>query len=102
MEDALLEIAKQIPAVLVLVWLVVKNNKDAADARNAFIDHIEKVQHRHQETISTMGSECHAVQEKCVAALERNTEMFGRMIESMERMEGTLDAHERALRPRPE
>ena len=71
MDPLLTEALRQVPALGVLVFLIIK-----------FLSFLSE--HQKAETIRT---------EKIAAALEKNTELFGRVIECLNHSEQALEEH---------
>lgn len=61
MNEALLEVARQVPGLLALVWLVWK---------------MMGVVRHFTDTVQTMQASCHTVQRESVAAISANTEVL--------------------------
>lgn len=100
MESWMIEIMKQVPALGVLALLtwqflvhlsttnkdVRADSKEQRDAyltankseREAYLKQIKEQSEKFSNTVYAMGQDCHAVQMKCVQALDRNAMLQGR------------------------
>lgn len=106
MEQALIESAKQVPALVALIVLVItgiwavrwlisahmqsmsEHREALADRDKLFINHIEK----RDETVKVMADSCHAVQRQSIDAMHdirnsmnNNTKALERMTEQLQR-----------------
>jgi len=68
MTEYVIEIAKQVPALLVLVWMV-----------RVFINYLS----RRDDLLAKIGDNCHIVQREATQALRENTQMLGEMREAL-------------------
>lgn len=75
MEQAALELAKQIPSLVVLVWLVV---------------HFLRAQEKRDKMIEGLAAQCHVQQAAAAAVIVKNSETLGRI-------ESQLDRHPEAI-----
>lgn len=76
MDGAFLELLKQSPYLAVLVWLVW-----------TFLSHIERRDKSYSDTVRGIAGETHAVMDRNTVALDRNTEICGRMANELDRAE---------------
>jgi hypothetical protein len=88
----LLEVAKQVPALVVLMLIVDRFLK----ALNGVAARFEQVEDKRSESLETLGDSCHAFQRdvqakneavmgKVVTALDRNTESLGKNTYALDR-----------------
>jgi hypothetical protein len=103
-------IAAAIIAVVVIFLAHIRRRESAADKKDAaflaYIAERDKAQLEHQRghdaSLKTLGDSCHAAQRemlarfealnnKSAAALDRNTEAFGRTVQVLDRIEEHLD-----------
>ena len=84
------ELAKHVPALLVLSVIIFTNARSLSEERAAFMAHIDKRDEEFTELTTVISAECHAVTnamgdrlmevvESNTEALMENTRMLGRM-----------------------
>lgn len=67
-EQVLMEVVKQIPALAVLAWLVHKGLSSLQERDQAFA-----------RALNEIGKDCHSVQERAIDAIQENTRMMGKV-----------------------
>jgi len=73
--EILIESAKQIPALVVLVWLVVTFLKEIRLLRDSWQATFEKL----NDTLADTAKQCHGVSNKMVATTERTNNLLDRI-----------------------
>ena len=124
MEPLLIEVAKQVPALVVLVWLVHHFSTKMEAVASKFLAHVESLETAHTTNIKAMEDTAlakskvierlvessHDFQsdivarnalalDKVVVAVEKNTEALGRNSAVIVRMDNILENHDKRRRP---
>lgn len=94
MDELFLEIAKQVPAIVVIAYLVIHFIRSDKEQRDAFLAAMDKRDEAFGRIIQSMGDECHLVQQKCVDSLDRNTRVLGRMEAVIDHAVTVISRHE--------
>ncbi len=72
--DGLIEIAKQVPALGVLAWIVYK-----------FLGHL----HKRDSILKDISNQCHQVQGCATEAVNKNSEILGKVLMALDKLNGT-------------
>lgn len=88
MDNLVVEIAKQVPALLVLAFIV-----------RVFLGHLKERDASLQKTLSHMGDSCHKVQEDAVGVMREVKEELGRTRELYRQLLEFLRARSAATPP---
>lgn len=79
METWLIELAKQVPSLIVLAWLVFQHQTAIKEQRESFLTQQNSRDIAFTSAITNMAQQCHAVQKRSTTTLERSTRVLGRM-----------------------
>lgn len=85
MTEIISSFSAQTPGIAALLTIVL-----------VFLRFIRSSERSRLQTLKNIGDGCHAVQEKAIKSIDRNTEMMGRCSVIMERMERRLDKNNNA------
>lgn len=102
--DAVWEVAKQVPALIVLAYLVIKffefmtKAQESVDARETARDttFFTALKDQNEEFLRNMdriSNECHAVQDRSTKVMEKNSEAVTKLCGTVDRLEERLSRY---------
>jgi hypothetical protein len=80
------EALKQAPSLTILTFLVVYGVRASQHSQDRFLDALDL---RSTEAVTRI-EHCHDVQDRATLALDRNSEIFGRVAASLEHLEAAI------------
>lgn len=96
------EVAKQIPAMLLMGFLVLKFLDFTEKKEKFFITYMQSRDASLEEILKHIGDDCHAVQRDAITAMNRNTEVLGKTESTLEKttkdMASIIENHQRLLK----
>lgn len=76
MDNLLIKLAEQVPALAVLVWLVFQfigaqkqTNQQVGEIANKFSNTLLETEQKRNEVLTHMGDDCHAVQKRSIEVM---------------------------------
>lgn len=82
LDELAVEVVKQVPALVVLAWVVRHFLKSAAETRDRMLDHEAKRDADLNDTLKRMSDGCHEVQRDSLGVMRETKEELGRTREA--------------------
>jgi hypothetical protein len=80
------EALKQVPSLTVLTFLVIYGLRASQKSQDRFLDALDL---RSTESVTRI-EHCHDVQDRATLAIDRNSEIFGRVAASLEHLQAAI------------